>query len=130
MHQLYGGEITDYVESKQSLHKYEDPQQVDSNIANVYDKLVKGKPSIDTSGIVSLNFGNIPKQRDPHFDALDNMLKETLNAVARQIGLDSDSQHTVSPQTISLKDQTSSDIENANNNVIQALKELQDLNAI
>jgi hypothetical protein len=129
-HQLYGGEITDYVSRKYPNHPFEDPQLVDTNIANVYDTQVKGKPSIDTTGIISMNFGSIPKQRDPHFDAVDNLLKQTLNEVAKQIGLEANDQSTISPQTVSLKDQTQQDIEHANNNVLQAIKELQDLKAI
>jgi predicted nucleotide-binding protein (sugar kinase/HSP70/actin superfamily) len=77
-----------------------------------------------------MNFGSIPRQRDPHFDALDNLLKQTLNEVAKQIGLESNDSNFIPQAALSLKDQTQTDIEQANNNVLQALKELQDLKAI
>jgi hypothetical protein len=129
-HQLYGGEISDYINRKYPSQPFDDPQLTDSNIANIYDTQIKGKPSIDTTGIVSMNFGSIPRQRDPHFDALDNLLKQTLNEVAKQIGLESNDSNFIPQAALSLKDQTQTDIEQANNNVLQALKELQDLKAI
>lgn len=128
MHQLYGGEISDYSSPKLLQRQFEDPQQTNSNLAEIYDQQIKGKPSINTAGIVSANF-NIPKIRDPHFDKLDNQLRNTLNSIAKEINLQP-SDMNQKPISIGLRDQTQTDIEAANNNVLQAIKELEGLKAI
>lgn len=128
-HQLYGGEVSDYMSQVFLQRKYEDPQHTDSNIANIYDTQVKGKPSINTTGLISANF-NIPRTRDPHFDALDIQLRDTLNTISKQIGLQGNDSVATVPDSISIKNQTQADIDAANSNVLNALKELQDLKAI
>jgi len=130
-HQLYGGDISDYMSPMYEQRSFEDPQHTDKNLANIYDTQIKGQPSIDTTGLTAAGTAgiSIPRQRDPHFDVLDAQLRNTLNAIAQQIGLTSDNAPS-NNVSVNIKNQTQTDIEAANNNVLQALRELKDLKAI
>lgn len=128
--QIFGGEISDYIipiKQKDSLNFY---NQTSEDLSGIYDTQIKGKPSIDTSGLAST--GNIlpPFERDPHFASIENDLKSTLNIIAQQIGLsDNDGVKTLQPGSISLRDQTADDLTLANNNVLKALEELKSVGA-
>lgn len=131
-HQLYGGEISDY------LIKNNIPTVIDNGIdghaakdlEQIYNTQVKGKPHIDTTGIFN-NSGLPPLARDPHFDKIGSDLTNTLNAISQQLGLNADISTTQSKhKAITVQNQTDQDIAAANTNVLQALQELKDLNAI
>lgn len=130
MQQILGGEISDYILPIKQRDSFKFLDQASEDLASVYNKQIKGKPSIDTTGIVST--GNIlpPFERDPHFASIENSLKETLNTIAQQIGLnDNDGTRTLQSGTLSLKDQTADDLTLANNNVLKALEELKSAGA-
>jgi hypothetical protein len=131
-HQLYGGEISDY------LIKNTAPVIIDNGIdgqtakdlEQIYNNQVKGKPRIDTTGIYN-NSGLPPVTRDPHFDKIGRDLSNTLNAISQQLGLNADpSVVQIKHKAITVQNQTDQDIAAANTNVLQALQELKDLNAI
>jgi hypothetical protein len=131
-HQLYGGEISDY------LIKNNTPIIIDNGIdgqtakdlEQIYNTQVKGKPSIDTTGIYN-NSGLPPIARDPHFDKIGRDLTNTLNVISQQLGLNAEpSNINIKHKATSIQNQTDQDIAAANTSVLQALKELKDLNAI
>jgi hypothetical protein len=133
-HQLYGGEISDYM-GKTKPNKpliYEDgvDSRTTTELEAIYTSQIKGKPSIDTTGIYN-NTGLPPVERDPHYDKIGAELTKTLNAIAQQLNLsNSQKQSNIQNKSVVLKAQTDSDIAAANDNVKQALKELQELKAI
>jgi hypothetical protein len=133
-HQLYGGEISDYLQPKNTQSQIFEGG-IDSDAAReleqIYSTQIKGKPSIDTTGIFSSNRISPPFERDPHFDKLDHQLKNTLNAIAQQLNLGSDSSsQPLKTKAVTIQQQTDNDIAQANSNVEQALKELIQLKAI
>ncbi len=129
-HQIYGGDISDYIVPQKQKETQLPFLQTQDDLSNIYDRQIKGKPSIDTTGLVSS--GNIlpPFERDPHFQHIENNLKDTLNIIAQQIGLsDNDGVKTLRSGSVDLKDQTTDDLTAANNNVLKALEELKNLGA-
>ena len=132
-HQLYGGEIVDYITpnlppKNNKTSNFVDPNS-DSTLENIYSTSVKDKGSIDTSGIYRSS--NVPLQslieREP--DKFQQMLTDTLNQVAKDIGLIPNSSSSTLP-SVTPKEQTVNDIQQAQDNIAQALQELKDLNAI
>jgi hypothetical protein len=132
-HQLYGGEIVDYItpnlpSKNNKTSNFVDPNS-DSTLENIYNVSVKDKGSIDTSGIYRSS--NVPLQslieREP--DKFQQMLTDTLNQVAKDIGLIPNSSSSTLP-SVTPKEQTANDIQQAQDNIAQALQELKDLNAI
>lgn len=132
-HQLYGGEIVDYITpnlppKNNKTSNFVDPNS-DSTLENIYTASVKNKGSIDTSGIYRSS--NVPLQslieREP--DKFQQMLTDTLNQVAKDIGLIPNSSSSTLP-SVTPKEQTVNDIQQAQDNIAQALQELKDLNAI
>ena len=134
MHQLYGGEISDYSRHTKNNTPIIIDNGIDGGVArdieNIYNTQVKGKPSIDTTGIYN-NTGMPPIERDPHFDKLNIELTKTLNAIAQQLNLSPDnSTSSYKQKSITIRQQTDTDIADANNNVLKALEELKNLQAI
>jgi len=134
MHQLYGGDIVDYVGVKKSKStSIQSHPHTDDNIGEIYNTQIKGKPHIDTTGILptSLNISLPAVERDPHFTKIDQQLTETLNAIAAQIGLSCDmSSPAQTSKSITIKQQTADDINTADSEVIRALEELKRLGAV
>jgi hypothetical protein len=128
-HQLYGGEISDYLAPKIEQRKYELPEETTTNIGDIYETQIKGKQSINTANIYNTNAVLPQYIKDERDNVLQKMLSDTLALINQQINItDNNTLNTkTSPQ---IKDQTESDIQAANNNVLNALKELSDLNAI
>jgi hypothetical protein len=133
-HQLYGGDISDYLPKTAAapFKNFGAPEASDNELAHIYNTQIKGKPSIDTSGL-----GGIPNmssliQKDNRNDPLNQLFQQTLNKVAHTIGLVDDlpDYRPLKLSTIKLNTQTDSDIAAAAANVMQALKELQELNAV
>ena len=131
--QIYGGEIADYltVSKHKNISQITDNTQLD-DLSNVYENKVKGQPTIDTSGVINFNpAAALPRfERDPHFAKADQLLTKTLTDIAQQLGLIGDTTTASTVAVVSLQQQTDNDINTANNNVLQAMKELQDLGAI
>lgn len=130
MHQLYGGDVADYIQPtkhKTMIDRGIDNRVVD-DLSSIYNSQVKGKPSINTAGIISTNF-TPPITRDPYYDKLGEELTKTLNVIARDLNLHSQSHATINKPT-SLVPQTDNDIAVANDNVQKAIEELKMLNAI
>lgn len=128
--QIFGGEISDYIIPFKQQNVDSFLNKTSEDLSNIYDTQIKGKPNIDTTGLVST--GNIlPSfERDPHFTGIENNLKITLNNIAQQIGLsDNDGTVTLQPGSLSLKNQTANDLAAANNNVLKALEELKSVGA-
>ena len=133
-HQFYGGDIADhFVQKKQNNLTYKD-FDTSQDICDIYNTQIKGKPSIDTTGIFS-NSTNISFasniERDPHFTKIETDFKKVLNSIADQLDLRSndDSVEKFTPSSIQLRDQTTDDIAAANNEVMRALEELKNLGA-
>lgn len=131
-HQLYGGEISDYIAKNNTPLIFDNgiDGQTTKDLEQIYNNQIKGKPSIDTTGIYN-NTGMPPITRDPHFDKLGKELTDTLNLISQQLGLNAETGNTqIKHKATTIQDQTDSDIAAANASVLQALKELKDLNAI
>jgi hypothetical protein len=134
LQQVYGGEIADYLilSKKQDISLVSDNTQLD-DLSNVYETQIKGKPNIDTTGIVSLSptsMGLPPFERDSHFKKNEQLLSQTLSDIANQLGLTGDPAARSVATTSTLRTQSEADITAANVNVLQAMKELQDLGSI
>lgn len=131
-HQFYGGDIADYCFHKKQSNIRGVDFDASQDLCDIYNSQIKGKPSIDTTGIYSnstkMSLGsNI--ERDPYFDKIDADLSVTLNNIAKQIGLQSndDSVNKFTPASVQLKNQTSDDISAATCEVAKALAELKSL---
>jgi hypothetical protein len=129
-HQLYGGDISDYIINN-SQKKNLSPLDIgQDDLSNIYERQIKGKPNIDTTGIVSTGSILPSFDRDPHFCKIEDNLSATLNVIAQQIGLNSnDGTIPLQPATIALKDQTAADIATANDSVLKAIEELKSVGA-
>jgi hypothetical protein len=133
-HQFYGGDISDYIINNNNQKQAQVQLPFDKgqdDLSNIYEKQIKGKPNIDTTGLVSTG-SILPKfDRDPHFCKIQDNLSATLNAIAQQIGLnDNDGTAVLQPATIALKNQTAADIATANNSVLKAIEELKSAGAV
>jgi len=130
--QLYGGEIGDYIQQQKyipAINNGLDGKVVD-DLASIYNSQIKGKPSINTAGIISTN-GTPPITRDPYYDKIGHELTMTLNNIARDLDLHSQSKsNTNINKATSLLPQTNNDIAAANDNVLKAMEELRQLKAI
>jgi hypothetical protein len=128
-HQLYGGEISDHLAPKLEQRDYESPEETTTHIGDIYETQIKGKQSINTTNIYNTNVILPQYVKDERDNILQKMLSDTLAQINQQINIsDNNTSNTrLLPQ---IKDQTESDIQAANNNVLNALKELSNLNAI
>lgn len=127
-HQLYGGEVSDYMVSQKITDRlYEDPAQTDKNIGEIYSTQVQGKKSIDTRGIFNTSMGIPPMERDPQINQLEQLLSQTLGNIAQQLNIGDNGQVHKVKSTLNLKNQTNDDIDAANQRVLQAMKELEDI---
>lgn len=130
-HQLFGGEISDYLMRRPQTEAgvFDNNPYSDKKLGDIYNAQVKDKGSIDTSGIYRSS--NVPLQslieRQP--DKFQQMLNDTLSQVAKDIGLIPNSSQSTVPSVLP-KQQTQSDIQLAQDNIAQAIQELKDLNAI
>jgi len=128
-HQLYGGEISDHLKIQGKLA----PDFVDSFFNNdqkletIYNTQVKpiGHVAVTASPANISMDALIERQPDPLVD----QLQITLSKIAQEYGLTSDSQTNINFKP-TLKDQSASDIQQANDAVIRALAELKALNEI
>jgi len=124
-HQLYGGDISDYMLPQKMVNRqYEDPSLTDKNISDIYSSQIQGKRPIDTTGIYRTGLTRPEIQRDAQINKMEQLLNQTLTTIAQQLNLnDSDT----SKNTPSLRDQTNDDINAANQRVLQAMTELNEL---
>jgi hypothetical protein len=128
MHQLYGGEVSDHfkVQSK-STPDFTNTVFNNQKLETIYNVQVKPVGQIATtnsSANISMN-ALIERQPDPLIDQLQN----TLSRIAQEYGFKSDMQ-TNTDFKPSLKDQSTTDIQQANDAVLKALEELKSLGEI
>jgi uncharacterized protein (UPF0210 family) len=131
LQQIYGGEISDHIKIQNKTapdfyNKIENGEQ----LTNIYNTQVKSKGSVNvTNSFLAFN----PKQliERPQEDQISLNFKETLNKVASEIGLTDADGVTYHPDyNPLLRDQTSNDIQQANDAVQKALDELKSLGEI
>lgn len=124
--QLYGGDISNYLVPEPLVaRQYEDPIQTDKNIGDIYAAQVQGKKSIDTTGLYSVNFSSPKIQKDSQINKLEQLLNQTLNTIAQELGLADIKHDQKISNTLNFKTQTDNDIAAANQRVLQAMKELE-----
>lgn len=129
-HQLYGGEISDYTVSRVLTERaYEKPEITTKKLGDIYDTQIKGKQSIDTTGIYTNQSPASTFERDPQSVKMEQQLQQTLRTIAQQLNLNNSTEKDIK-DTLSIKQQSTGDIDQANQNVLQALKELKDMHAI
>lgn len=135
-HQLYGGDIADHFTQKKQINlQSKGFEDISQDICDIYNTQIKGKPSIDTTGIYNSTSNmsiasNI--ERDPYFDKIDTDFRNIINNIADQFGLlsNDDSVNKFTPSSVQLRSQTDDDIASANNEVMRALEELKNLGAV
>jgi len=129
-HQLYGGELSDYLLPRKIAERaYEDPETSTKNIGDIYDSQIKGKPAIDTTNIYSNKSAPTSFERDPTSVKIEQRLQSTLQKIAHELNINNEPQKNMN-DTLGLKQQSTNDVEQANQNVLNALKELKDMKAI
>jgi hypothetical protein len=131
MQQIYGGEISDHIK----IHNQTVPdiyKVVDSGeqLTNIYNSQVKSKGAVDVSNsILAFNPKNLFER--PAEDPISISFKDTLNKVAVEIGLtDADGLRYSPEYNPMLRDQSSDDLNQANDAVLKALEELRTLGEI
>lgn len=131
LQQLYGGEISDYIKIQNKIAP-EYHNQIDNGeqLSNIYNAQVKTKGSVNvTNSILAFDPKHLIDR--PAEDPITASLKETLNKVAAEIGLsDADGAIYHPDYNPMLKDQTSNDMQQANDAVQKALDELKALSEI
>lgn len=131
LQQLYGGEITDHIKIQNQLAP-DLFKVIDSGeqLTNIYNNQVKSKGSVNvTNSLIAFNPEHlIDKPSDDHISL---SFKDTLNKVAAEIGLtDADGVRYSPEYNPLLKDQSKTDIDQANDAVLKALEELKSLGEI
>jgi len=132
MHQLYGGEVGDYLIPAKILNK-ENVTSFDpaGDLTNIYNSQVQTKGSINTNGLVSpnINLSSLIDQRPP--DPMQQMLNQTLTRIAQEVGLEGEPGVNVqkTPELVLPKEQKPSDIQQAQDNIMAALAELKAMGA-
>jgi len=131
MHQIYGGEISDHIKiQNQSAPDFFKSVDSGEQLTNIYNSQVKSKGAVNvTNSILAFN----PKQLidKPAEDPISLAFKDALNKVAAEIGLtDADGVRYTAEYNPMLKDQSSTDIQRANDAVARALEELKTLGEI
>jgi len=129
LHQFYGGEISDHfkIQGKSAPEPVEFIFNNDQKLGDIYNARVKpiGQIAVtNTPTNMSLD-ALIEKQPDP----LALQLQATLSKVAQEYGLISDDKTNVDFKP-TLRDQSSNDIQQANDAVLKALEELKSLGEI
>lgn len=131
LQQLYGGEISDYIKIQNKIAP-EYHNQIDNGeqLSNIYNAQVKTKGSVNvTNSILAFNPKHLIDR--PAEDPITVSFKETLNKVAAEIGLSDADGVTYHPDyNPMLKDQTSNDMQQANDAVQKALDELKALGEV
>jgi hypothetical protein len=133
MHQLYGGDMYDYLTPTKNLNK-ENVSSFDptGEITNIYTSQIQNKGAIDTKGLISsnINLTSLIDQQPP--DPLQQMLNQTLSRIAQEHNLEGApgvNKHNI-PDLIVPRDQTADDINLAQNNILAALEELKSMGVV
>jgi len=132
LQQIYGGEISDYLKPKFVVQS-ENVSSFDptGDITNIYTAQVQNKGAIDTKGLIgpNINLSALIDQRPP--DPMQQMLNQTLTQIAREHGLEGEPgvDKVKTPELVLPKDQTSNDIQQAQDNILAALAELKAMGA-
>ena len=125
-HQLFGGDISDHftIQGKQSTEFTKSFFNNDQKLADIYKSQVEpvGQVKVTNSPTNVSMEALIERQPDP----LVQQLQNTLTKIAHDYGFTSDSQ-TNTNFTPELKDQSTNDIQQANDAVLKALEELKAL---
>lgn len=133
MHQLYGGEISDYVKplaGSCSFSFYPSGVYEDSKLEYIYLAKVKGVGRIDTKGLGPTTQGLMSSniERDSSFSNMEKSLTETLNDLAKTYDFVGQTQQSSCCHNgADIQDQTADDVAAAKNRVMIAIKELLDL---
>lgn len=128
-HQLFGGEISDHfkIQNKLAPNFINDIVNNDQKLGNVYNMQVKpvGQVAVTNSPTNMSIDALIERQPDP----LVLQLQNTLSKVAQEYGLTPDNQTNIDFKP-TLKNQSTIDIQQANDAVMKALEELKSLGEI
>jgi uncharacterized protein (DUF2267 family) len=128
-HQLFGGEISDHfkIQGKLTPEAGNSFLNNDQKLGDLYNSQVKpvGQVAVTHSPTNVSMDALIERQPDP----LVQQLQDTLSRVAREHGLQSDTQTNIN-FTPSLRDQSDADLQQANDAVARALEELKSLGEI
>ena len=128
MHQIYGGEISDHIKiQNQSAPDFLKSVDSGEQLTNIYNSQVKSKGAVNVSNsILAFNPKNLFER--PAEDPISVSFKDTLNKVAAEIGLtDADGLRYSPEYNPMLRDQSSADLNQANDAVLRALEELKTL---
>lgn len=129
LHQLYGGEISDHfkIQGKLAPEFVESVFNNDQRLGDIYNAQVKpvGQVAVTNSPTNMSVDALIERQPDP----LVLQLQNTLSKVAQEYGLTSDDKTNIDFKP-TLRDQSSNDIQQANDAVMKALEELKTLGEI
>jgi len=132
LHQIYGGDIADYINlPKEGIKAVRNINQLiasDNALESIYDSQVKQKGAIDTSNIY-VNRPNMQSLIERQPDKFEQMLADTLNRVAREIGAVDEVPVREVP-SVQPREQTQDDIRHAQNEIVRAMAELKDLGAL
>jgi hypothetical protein len=132
LHQIYGGDIADYINlPKEGIKAVQNTDQLiasDNALESIYDSQVKQKGAIDTSNIY-VNRPNMQSLIERQPDKFEQMLSDTLNRVAREIGAVEEIPVREVP-SVQPKEQTQDDIRHAQDEIARAMAELKDLGAL
>jgi hypothetical protein len=132
MHQLYGGEIGDYliptkILSKENVSNF-DPT---GDITNIYTSQVQNKGAINTKGLVgpNINLTSLIDQKPP--DPMQQMLNQTLTKLAQEHGFEDEPgiDPRKTPDLVLPKEQKLSDIQQAQDSIMAAIAELKAMGA-
>jgi hypothetical protein len=125
-HQLFGGEISDHIriQGKTAPDFTDSFLKNDQRLGDIYSSQVKpvGKVAVTNSPTNMSIDALIERQPDP----LALQLQNALSQIAAEHGLTADSMTDVN-FTPSIKDQSSDDVQQANDAVMKALEELKSL---
>lgn len=128
-HQLFGGEISDHfkIQNKLAPNFVNNIINNDQKLGDVYNSQVKpiGQVAVTNSPTNMSMDALIERQPDP----LVQQLQATLSKIAREYSLASDNLTNVEFKP-TLKDQSTVDIQQANDAVMKALEELKSLGEI
>lgn len=133
LQQIYGGEISDYLKPKfvvqsENISSF-DPT---GDITNIYKSQVQNKGAIDTKGLLgpNINLSALIDQRPP--DPMQQMLNQTLSKIAQEHNFEGEQSvdKLKTPELVLPKDQTSTDIQQAQDNILAALAELKAMGAV
>lgn len=132
MHQLYGGDIGDYLLPINLPNK----ENISSlgpagDITNIYTSQVQNKGAIDIRGLLApnINLSSLIDQRPP--DLMQQKLNQTLTRIAQDIGLEGEPgvNRLNTLNLIIPKDQTAIDIQQAKDAIAAAIAELKFMGA-